>query len=383
MKFFQFNKIDFLKLRRKGFGLKFCAFYYFLLFILIFSFFFFFLNFVFPTKQNHFLQKDQILRNAVNKFLTRNSTQTLANKNFDIKIYKKNSSSQNKLNYRYPLRYFQLKAFEPPHNLQHTNFYEKHSFPTSFFLIDTSNKAIGLALGEVFFLKSYEKMENRKIICLEILSNKGNNEKYFTIKNQDSCFETRGIMINLWKLEEKKFLDSNCENKTACISFCLEKGLLYSNDSFLQDKLMNNVVTCLAPFVVTDVCLVVGYDEAGYVSYNGGCFYGKNERFKRINLEEKFEFNKTKFFIREPLDPYLTSLNLGSNSYEGDMISYEFSQSSDSYFQGLIISGISLIIFILFGVCLMKTNLKFRLGLKDMEMEEFNEVEMNSSTIKL
>lgn len=388
----KFSFLDIFRFHKKGYGLKFCLLFYLLLFLSSLIFLVFIALFFYGENSSQNIEKDKILQAAISKWQTRNSTFTLKSKNFDLRLLKKNSSSNDKLTHRYPLQYMDLQAYEFPKNLQHSIFYEKHSFPTSFFILDVPPKSLGLILDDVFFSKNqnfYGKTFNESKICIEILANKGNKEKFFTIKNQNYCFENntaitnKGISINLWKFDEIKLNDIDCNSKAECQKLCLQNNYLYFSDNFIHDKLRTNILTCAMPMIATDICFIVGYDESGYLIYHGGCYNGKNEKFTRANLEEKYEFNNTNFFIREPLDPYLVALNLEFNQFGDKFKVYELYEYSYFTLKGIFISGCVVILVIIIGILIVKTNKRFRFGERDLEMEKFNEHEMSSASIKL
>lgn len=385
----KFSIVDIFRFHKKGYGLKFCLLFYLFLFLSFLIFLVFIVLFFLGGNSSQNIEKDRLLQAAISKWEARNSSLTIKTKNFDLKFLKRNDSSNNKLTHRYPLQYMDLQPYEFPKNLQHSNYYEKHSFPTGFFILDVPPKSLGLILGNAFFSKNqnfYGKTANESKICVEILANKGDKEKFFTIKNQNYCVENntyKGISINLWRFNEIKLNDIDCNSQTDCEKLCIQNNYLYFPDNFIHDKLRTNVLTCIVPMIAIDICFIVGYDEAGYLIYHGGCYNGKNERFSRANLEEKYEFNTTNFFIREPLDPYLVALNLEYNQFGDKFKVYELFEYSYFTLKGVFISGFAVILVIILGVFIVKNSKKFRFGERDLEMEKFNQHEMSSASIKL
>ena len=372
-----YEKLDFLKFQRKGQKSRFCLVYYIILYFSAFIFVIFTYFFIFTHISHQTSEKDLRLKKAIDTWENRNLSLGIQNISFLLKFHQINNTNT-RLVHKYHLKYFKNNE----NSLKHIHLYEQHSFPSEFFILDISESIIGLILGNISFSsKATWKRNIKSDICLEILHENHDN-KQFSIKKQKSCqfLNSKGILVNLWKMFDEKLHDIKCNSKNECKKICIEHGLLYYDENYLLDKSMSTpVLTCQKPYITHEICFIVKLDDYGGLSYHGGCYNGLIERYFPAEINKYYELNRTKFFIREPLDPYIEAVNLGG--YKGDFLEiYEMRENSkNSSLKTVFILGLWITLVVLIGFVIKRVRKKY----KKIETVGFNKYEMSSANIKL
>jgi len=382
------NFIDVFNLRNKGYSSWCCMSYYAILFIVVMVFLVFLGNSLTIMTNREINEKDNILEEAIERFLTRK--ESLNNFALELKFrnYSIVSTTNKQLVYHYPLRYFNMEANDNPKTLKNHEIIQSHTFPSSFFLMDISAKTQGLfleplALSHDMIWTKDNLTNTLRSFCVEILYQRSefqennNTKKSHSVKKQRLCDinnnNTKGIRVHLMKFEEIKLYNLDCDSKSHCHQICLESNLFYIEDTYLQDKLLT-LVTCQRPFIAEEICFIVRYDHfSDSLIYEGGCFNGIIEKFRPLEkLDVYIEFNKTRLFVREPLDPYISALNQENEVYELP-ISMHFESIKKA-----LISLLMVILIGFFGLLADKMK-KWTFGRKEIELEGFNQHEMSSA----
>lgn len=165
-----------------------------------------------------------------------------------------------------------------------------------------------------------------------------------------------------------------CSTKEKCLNFCESKGYLYHSNYFIKDDLQKNTITCLSPNILSDICLVITKHEKE-IHYDMGCYNGQAEKYIKYDKNDEKQ-NYINLYIRDSNDPYLIALDLGENGKVYELWNDEKMETINVF---LYIGGVILCLTLLFGIILFVKTRKYR----EIEMEEFNQHEMSSCSIKL
>lgn len=382
---------DLLRLRQNGHSTLCCLGYY-LLFYGALAYYLILLGFCVSLLTGaSSTQRERVVLEAVERFESRNRSESL--EGYGVALRFRNLTAAKQLVYHQKMSYFELKANGNGKLLKNKGVLESYSFPSSFFMLDITERMQGLVMGPVSIagnrtIGATKEGMNRTLpsLCVELQYHKPalNNitiAKLLTVKKQRLCEpgnnNSRGVKVQLLKLEEVKLYNIDCESKTHCRQLCLEAELLYLEDTYLQDKLLT-LVTCWQPFVATEICFVARVDgRTGTLIYEGGCFNGLAERYRPLEkLEGTVEFNRTPITVREPLDPYLAALG-----EDGEVLKV----NSREFWGEFKKTAVALLVCLLVGVLgILGTRVeRWRMGRKEIELEGFNQHEMSSATIKL
>lgn len=386
-----FFSLDLLRLRQNGHSTLCCMGYY-LLFYGALAYYLILLGVCLSLlTEASSTPKERVVLEAVERFERRNMSESLGG--YGVELRFRNLTAVKQLVYHQKMSYFELGANGNGKLLKNKGFLESYSFPSSFFMLDITDRMQGLVMGPVSFggnrTISVTKEEiNRTLpsLCVELQYQKPSQNnltigKLLTVKKQRLCEpgnnNSRGVKVQLMKLEEVKLYNIDCESKTHCRQLCLEAELLYLEDTYLQDKLLT-LVTCWQPYVATEICFVVRVDgRTGALIYEGGCFNGLVERYKPLEkLQGTVEFNRTPVFVREPLDPYLTALG-----EDGEVLKVNSREFWNEFKKTAVALLVCLLVGVL-GILGMRVE-RWRRGRKEIELEGFNQHEMSSATIKL
>ena len=179
----------------------------------------------------------------------------------------------------------------------------------------------------------------------------------------------------MWKIEEEIIYNKTCDSKQSCKEFCENKNLLYNDYHFILDSLKNDRITCLSPLILNEICVVIAQESLNISNYRTGCYNGSIEKYIKYDFAQEIS-KKIDFFIRDEEDPYLLAMNYGNN---GEIYIVKEPTIFHTFNVILILDVIILIVLVLIGFFLKYKKSNYR----DVEMEEFNQHEMSSSSIKL
>ena len=382
-----FVLFDLLRLRQNGHS-SLCCLGYYLLFYGSLAYYLFLLFVCLSLLTGAATtQKERVVLEAMQRFEMRNRSESLVG--YGVELRFRNLTAVKQLVYHQKMSYFELGANGNGKLLKNKGVLKSYSFPSSFFMLDITERMQGLVMGPVSLGGNRTiglTKEGMPSLCVELQYQKPslNNltiGKLLTVKKQRLCEpgnnNSRGVKVQLLKLEEVKLYNIDCESKTHCRQLCLEAELLYLEETYLQDKLLT-LVTCWQPFFATEICFVVRTDgRTGALIYEGGCFNGLVERYRPLeDLNGVVEFNRTPIFVREPLDPYLAALG-----EDGEVLQV----NSREFWGEFKKTAVALLVCLLVGVLgILGTRVeRWRMGRKEIELEGFNQHEMSSATIKL